>query len=985
MIHLNHITIRNTRRFGESVDIDFGKGATILLAPNGTGKTTVFEAIELALTGKLDRVGMPPNALIRDQQSGLDIQLKFSNDLICQVAYQLHKDLVLTGDHDKLFGDKIDSIPYLLRLTHLLEQRGKDWFVGAEENDAGSRLDKLSIGRELNYILAKKQSITGALTKEQKRLEDKLSTSKEILEEFKTLLTRKSQLESNVDRVPLSEIISRLNTAYNNAKLDIKTNAEETIDSVAAFFEQIKSAIAQAISDNLLIGNQYAELDSLIQLYSDNLKILETKIKEQDNSNIALSEKETSRINNQESLDIANGHLQNQEIALNKLKEIRNLFSERDITFNEISSLKDEINGQEEVRKKVLEDLKKVEEAIEQTNKVFDAYRFIDIDIEKNEKEKSLIAKLWELQKKWEQISLSIKEIQEIKIPSIEKDKMSLEGALLALNESLNNASVVRKEKERVLKSLRQASGDIQQAVSTIASGISDTATDCPVCEAKYNPGELKDRITSALNKINPLISIAVEEESAAIKNEADIEKTLDENKSALDKINADSQAQRNLLTKYTDTLEKMIMSNFPNCKSTVEASRFLEEKAKNANEAIEALVQRKSNLEQKPTEESLNESKLRKAELERLGTIHEEKIKSSSHARVNKEQSLNDLMPKIENESLEKVNVDITSIQNSLDETKNRIRELTALKVALEREIKEIKNRIIENTEFMAKVKSQQDGIQNKWRGTKLENHPVKDRLDEAKNLLSESLNNLNSVKNELEKIDQEISRWRSAENYLKLAEEIKIKIAPDSEEVYLKRLKGQVIADEALVKDFDLKHKTFTSFFTNAKKEQDTIHKHITAVNPSWTKLLKRIVVDSRFSDGDLLSSGTYRNRPYANIKTTLHNDLIEVTRIASEAQLTDLQLTFMLAMAKKHQWTPWKALLLDDPTQHHDLVHASAVFDVLRDYIVDMDFQIMMSTHDSTQANFFYRKLQNDGVEAKIYRLNAAKNGVVAERLK
>ncbi|WP_199269901.1 hypothetical protein [Algibacter sp. L1A34] len=47
--------------------------------------------------------------------------------------------------------------------------------------------------------------------------------------------------------------------------------------------------------------------------------------------------------------------------------------------------------------------------------------------------------------------------------------------------------------------------------------------------------------------------------------------------------------------------------------------------------------------------------------------------------------------------------------------------------------------------------------------------------------------------------------------------------------------------------------------------------------------------------------------------------------VNQIASEAQLTDLQLTFMLAMAKQHHWTPWRALLLDDPTQHHDLVHA------------------------------------------------------------
>jgi ATPase subunit of ABC transporter with duplicated ATPase domains len=104
--------------------------------------------------------------------------------------------------------------------------------------------------------------------------------------------------------------------------------------------------------------------------------------------------------------------------------------------------------------------------------------------------------------------------------------------------------------------------------------------------------------------------------------------------------------------------------------------------------------------------------------------------------------------------------------------------------------------------------------------------------------------------------------------------------------------------------------------------------------------------------------------------------------VPDVASEAQLTDLQLTFLLSMAMSHQWSPWKALLLDDPTQHHDLVHASAVFDLLRDYIVDHQFQVVIATHDALQARYFLRKLQNDGIEAKIWTLAPTENGVTAE---
>ena len=50
MSKLNSITLTNLRKFGPGVEIELSPGATIVLAPNGTGKTTLFEAIEFGLT-----------------------------------------------------------------------------------------------------------------------------------------------------------------------------------------------------------------------------------------------------------------------------------------------------------------------------------------------------------------------------------------------------------------------------------------------------------------------------------------------------------------------------------------------------------------------------------------------------------------------------------------------------------------------------------------------------------------------------------------------------------------------------------------------------------------------------------------------------------------------------------------------------------------------------------------------------------------------
>jgi DNA repair protein SbcC/Rad50 len=159
---------------------------------------------------------------------------------------------------------------------------------------------------------------------------------------------------------------------------------------------------------------------------------------------------------------------------------------------------------------------------------------------------------------------------------------------------------------------------------------------------------------------------------------------------------------------------------------------------------------------------------------------------------------------------------------------------------------------------------------------------------------------------------------------------------IYPLDEQNYLDRLKNQVKTHESLVEKFKEKQITISAFLDNVSAESVKIHEYTDSINDLWRSLLKRIVINPRFSEADLLSSSTYRNKPIAKVSTKLHGTNYKVADVASEAQLTDLQLTFMLAMAKTYQWSPWKALLLDDPTQHHDLVHASSVFDLLRDFM-------------------------------------------------
>ncbi len=147
-IKLKSLVLNNIRRFGTDVEIKFGAGATILIAPNGSGKTAVLEAIELALTSDVKRVAGRWAAYSRRRKRGF-VQIDFGD---WQREVSVTKDRVSVineGRLDEIFNDiSPDEIPFLLRLTHLLDQRDTDWFCQQGSVEAGGQLSMLPLGRQ---------------------------------------------------------------------------------------------------------------------------------------------------------------------------------------------------------------------------------------------------------------------------------------------------------------------------------------------------------------------------------------------------------------------------------------------------------------------------------------------------------------------------------------------------------------------------------------------------------------------------------------------------------------------------------------------------------------------------------------------------------------------------------------------------------------------------------------------------------------------
>jgi len=127
-------------------------------------------------------------------------------------------------------------------------------------------------------------------------------------------------------------------------------------------------------------------------------------------------------------------------------------------------------------------------------------------------------------------------------------------------------------------------------------------------------------------------------------------------------------------------------------------------------------------------------------------------------------------------------------------------------------------------------------------------------------------------------------------------------------------------------------------------------------------------------------------------AQYKTTLPPQLV-----LSEGQMAANGFSILCAASTAYPWSRWRALLLDDPLQHNDIIHAAAFVDVMRNLVELEGYQLIMSSHKRDEGEFIARKFDaaglpctvvelvgasKDGVRVALPRHNAAARGLLAE---
>lgn len=100
-----------------------------------------------------------------------------------------------------------------------------------------------------------------------------------------------------------------------------------------------------------------------------------------------------------------------------------------------------------------------------------------------------------------------------------------------------------------------------------------------------------------------------------------------------------------------------------------------------------------------------------------------------------------------------------------------------------------------------------------------------------------------------------------------------------------------------------------------------------------------------------------------------------------VLSEGQLAANGFSILCAASTAYPWSRWRALLLDDPLQHNDIIHTAAFVDVMRNMVELNSYQLIMSSHDRGESEFIARKFDAAGLPCSTVLLTAPSDkGVV-----
>ncbi|MGZ0710068.1 AAA family ATPase [Coraliomargarita sp. W4R53] len=987
-IYLSRVNISNFRTYGKNCSIDLPErpGLTVLCGMNGLGKTAFFDAIEWALIGNIQRfsdIKAPKgqrNPLTREgaESNSHRVELHWGNQSLIRSSQDTPDQKALTNLlQNPQWDPKINDLAVYFRLTHFLSQRAKERFLQKDKKVAWDILEGpagveriLRLRDLLNDGKARKAFERHIFRLEQLKLEatEKMDQWQKLLSEQKrwgdiaaaTTAISPEKLKQILHELELSiplpgtnlltneptHILAKLRAASEASSLSLRKRHQELKDfeNSASRYVQLTQQIrtlhdtqgsAQKGIEEIRIKQELVQVETA--RLTKQLAETEAEKKTADQQAITaliLIDTESSRIAALKLREHLEGSVDN------STKKIEDLNLRSVVYRNQQESYVHAANGLKMARENLVE-LAESEQAFASLTEEIKTYQSSKEERSNiNERQKSLINRNSTLENTKLELRARINEVSE----SLKKEQLSVNEGQRALGE--------------IIKSLREE----------------DTV--CPVCAITHPQGELLKRAQDSIDRYG--------------NRSADLVQEFQKLQSEADNI---SRLQSRCVSDLTEANEILNAYN---------------KKAEEIEKLKQSLIQRSgftdTNLDTIPYFIKERRSDLLKKEEDFCAKVNK--------LRISDEQALESLQ---NDDNIKKIRADLLESQVKLDQIKNSLQEYQAKLTTASEFIEACGGfNLLPNyrSECLIKVANYESKIEN----LRVELHDQNTKQQNINQSLFEKKSKVEGDKKRLDELQQESTRLTSTWHELSLDGEPNESARQEAILILEKKVRENESLMERITKTvkgveaWELQTQmqslqsdiaeTIKANGANSKKECSIIlEKQIETqtieldhalsaqgrareAGASLTALATKFSasalepLSAKISDFNrMISPFPYEfilNSHVTQTRKTQTRSKIAIPCVSSgkilerepelwlsEGQMSAMGLSVLLGASTVYRWSRWRALLLDDPLQDTDLIHAAAFGDVVRGLISDEGYQVILSTHSHDEADFLIRK--------------------------
>ncbi|WP_287338877.1 AAA family ATPase [Mesorhizobium sp.] len=578
-----------------------------------------------------------------------------------------------------------------------------------------------------------------------------------------------------------------------------------------------------------------------------------------------------------------------------------------------------------------------------------------------------------------------------------EKEHPDIEGAIRQAKAEAAALDENVKAQADAVDALQQSTDSLANAITSIAAHLPNDSCECPVCATPFENAQLlHERVARAADRLAPALRGQEEALRALTRQHDTALEQLARLRAAQDGIanmRAEMAKSEGVHTALLDEIRHLVSS-----RSAAEAEEDL-------RKAVDQSVARRGR-------KFHWAARLRGSGPGDLAGLKGAAVREQDDARRQRDKAVSERGELLA--GLDRANSEIMSIASRLDidpeigsasltelfrEADQRV-DVTATKFETVRQaVDEINDRIRSLNAALAAIHGrhnelvrQQDALQGERAETQASwgelgftgLFPNEDAVTLAASLLTVRGRDLAQAEDLLERLQAGRLAWSRQISHRAALDALRAAVdgAPNSEREELraaaKHLRGDRLAKAAKTRETKAIAQAASNELLTELDEFNA--EYIRPLDALMKRINQAILTDPRVGIDLQVNRKKIDQNAVKTGQVPAHIGEIDPMLVHSEGQMSALAVSMLCAASLTFPWSRWRALILDDPLQHNDAIHAAAFADLMGSLVREKGYQILLSTHDLAQAEFLQRKFAARGILcATLSLLGAGREGV------